>query len=185
MNNILEIQEKIIKYLSKKGIDVVIVDGGYLTWNYNIHYSKFSATLMIRKENYYDTDYNITYHVRGASIKRLYKRKTSTASSGFCLRIYKNFLEFKTIFDQIANDFKIDKDIRDQYCIELTRYYSRLHHKIELDITKNEFLININITGYDKNCKQEKYYCIKYRDNKYYLNSVSDYRKIFFESVEI
>ena len=175
MNNLKEIQEKIIKYFSKKGI-VLIQEYDNLVWNYNIHYSNFSTILRIRKDYYLDEFYLITYNVKGADI-RTYKKKTKSSSKNFCLIIYKNFMAFKKIFDENALELKIETDLKKNYCIELTRYYSRLHHKISIEVSNREPEININITGYDQRNRHETYYSIKYTNNKYYLISKSDYLK--------
>ena len=180
MNNLEEIQDKIIKYFSKKGINL-IKEYDNLIWNYNIHYSEFSSILRIRKDYYLDEFYLITYNVKGADITT-YKKKTKSSSKNFCLIIYKNFMAFQKIFDEKALELKIETDLKKNYCIELTRYYSRLHNKISIDVSEyipNE--ININITGYDQRNRHESYYCIKYMNNKYYLISKSDYIKKDFD----
>ena len=180
MNNILEIQEKIIKYLSKKGINLIKEFDNYLIWNYNVHYSEFSAILNIRKDYYLDEFHLITYRVKGTDITT-YKKKTKSSTKNFCLIIYKNFMAFKKIFDENALKLKIETDLKKNYCIELTRYYSRLHNKISIDVSDSDLIdtneITIKITGYDQRNRHEYYYSIKYTGNKYYLISKNDYTK--------
>ena len=174
VNNLKEIQDKIIKYFSKKGIILILNEYNNLIWNYKNHYSEFTTILYVQKE-FFDQYYTITYHVNGANI-RTYKKKTKSSSKNFCGIIYKNFINFQKIFDERALDKKNETDLKNIYCTELTRYYSRIHHKISIDIFKlstNE--IDISITGYNQKNRQENYYSIKYKDNKYYLYSKSDY----------
>jgi len=175
LNNLLETQEKIIKYFSKKGINIIINEYYNLVWNYKIHYSDFSVILYFQQKEYDDDFYTITYHVVGANI-RTYNKKTK-ASKNFCYTLHKNFLVFQKIFDEHANILKVDTDIKQDYCIELTRYYSRIHHKIIIDVSKRLDEIDINITGYDCKFKPETYYSIKYKNDKYYLMSKTDYTK--------
>lgn len=181
VNNLKEIQDKIIKYFSKKGINL-IKEYDNLVWNYNVHYSDFSTILRIRKDYYLDEFYLITYDVKGADITT-YKKKTKSSSKNFCLIIYKNFMAFQKNFDEKALEIKIETDLKKNYCIELTRYYSRLHHKVSIDVSDNREPneINIKITGYDQRNRPESYYSIKYTGNKYYLISKSDYIKKNFD----
>lgn len=185
MNNLLEIQNNIIKYFSKKGIDIIIDKYNNLVWNHKLHYSNFSVILYFEKE-YFDDFYTIRYHVCGASITYKKKLKTKTSSKNFCLTIYKNFLYIQKVFDEKAIELKIDTDIKHNYCIELTRYYSRLHHKIGIEVSQrsNENEIDIYITGYDRYFNHETFYSIKYKNNKYYLISKSDYIKKDFDKLK-
>ena len=174
-NNLSEIQQKIIKYFSKKNIEIIINEYNNLIWNYNSHYSNFSVILYCQQREYDDEFYTISYHVNGASIKTYNKR--TKATKNFCLTLYKNFLGFKKIFDENADKSKIDIDIKNKYCTELSRYYSRKHHKIGIEVSNDFDAINIYITGYDQKFKHEAYYSIKYKDDKYYLISKSNYIK--------
>ena len=168
----LEINNKLIEYLSKKGLEVYVVES-LLYWNYNIHDSNFKINLYI--ENRYD-NFTIIRYYSNTHLTNLHKKKTSTKNN-FCLSVYKNLLSIKVEFDKIAEETKIKNELKNKYCNELESYYSKKYDKVEIKTTEEDNYIGINI-----NCDYKSYYNIMYKNNKYYLKSKSMY---FDKQIEI
>ena len=173
MNNLseTEIKEKLIKYLSKKGITLISTYSN-LVWNYEPHYSKFIITLNFNHIE--DNKLVIRYHTNEYSLNGLSRKRTSITNI-FCNNVYKNLICMKSRLDVIANDCKYNIDSKNKYCTELEQHFSEIHKNgvyVSINDSRDHKIITIN--GRDS---FEKYstYQITYKDNKYYLNSKVSY----------
>lgn len=164
-----ELAEVIIKYLNKKGINLVFEDDS-LYWKYEKYYSKFSTELVFDKKDYYnDKYYNIIKYHNLAYYNGINKRRTSI-SDGFCLKIYKNLMWIKEKMDKSAEKEKIKIDTKTKYCTELETYYKKLYKYVRINVgIEDNNIIPIDITCSDKDTVV--YYSMFYKNNKYYLTS--------------
>ena len=164
----IEIKNKIIKYLNNKGIVITFNKSNDLIWNYEPHYSKFKIDLYF---NRIKSTYSIRYYVNYShyKLKNLKRRKTSI-SNGYCLKIYKNLIWLKEKLDIIATEIKKEADNKNKYCTELESYYFRKHKSVYIKTNiLSDDSININIDCYDED--KSTFYYIIYKNNKYYLIS--------------
>ena len=171
----LEVKQKLIKYLTKKGLNVELDIDEKIYWNYNVHYSTLKIKLDPEKDNY-DDDFFIIRYLTSIQLDGLYKKKTSTKNN-FCLAVYNNLLLIKEQFDKIAEYKKIETDLKNKYCNELEAYYKRKYDKVGITTKQTDDYVDISI-----NCDYGEYYNIIYKDNKYYLKSKSIY---FDKQIEI
>ena len=186
MNNLSEIKTKIVKYLSKKDINVDINANLNLEWKYSLHYSNFLVVLFVEKLEYEHDFYTISYHIQsGPGVRNSHRKRTKTSTANFCLNVYKILISFKKVFDEKSNEIKIETDLKNKYCLELKSYYLRFHDIVTIDVFNYSKNININITGYNASHKHEAYYSIIYTNNKYYLSYKTNYVKKSFDHLKI
>ena len=175
-----ETQDKIIKYLGKKGM-ILIIDGtGELIWNYKQHYKEFSVRLYLEKKNYSDEQPNLIRYYPSERIKGMNRKKT-TINSGCCLKIYKDLTWIKPKFDEIAEKDKIVIDNKTKYCTELELHYKKLYNYVSITTSKYDEIVNININCSNNN--NSVYYMITYKNNKYYLNRKTEYFNTPLETI--
>jgi len=172
MNNLSkdEINDKLIKYLSKKGINITL-DYNNMVWNYEPHYSKFKITIYPERSD--DDKLIIRYYTNHYNLDGLKRRRTSITNS-FCNSVYKNLIWIKEKLDVIANDVKYKTDTKNKYCSELEEHYKTIHKNVTVSINENTDSKNIVISGQDTFEKYSNYY-ITYKDNRYYMNNKVSY----------
>lgn len=160
-----EIKIKIINYLSKKGLNVMLDKyGDDIVWNYNILYSEFNTRLSFYSKKLYsenEKDFYIDYY------SNAHKLKKTVLSGNYCLRIYKKLLIIKEELDKIAEKNKNFIDTKNKYCTELESYFKSKHQSVDISTYIETNSISIIINCYDPNVRT--YYRIRYMNNKYYL----------------
>ena len=117
-----EIKNKILKYLNKKGIDIIL-DNNRLIWNYNIHYSKFVVQLYFQSIDRDKGHYSITYS-SSYSIQGIRRRKNSTVRN-YCIDIYRNLSYFQGELNKRAEVIKNEIDNKNKYCLEIESHYKK------------------------------------------------------------
>jgi hypothetical protein len=175
----IEIKNKIVTYLGKKGITITMTEHGNLFWYYKKYYSDFTIRLLLERKKWNDENINlIKYSVNEFSIRGISRRKTSI-NDGFCLSLYKNLIWIQQQLDTIAENTKIKTDDKIKYCTELEMYYKKIHNNVNISVSKgSNNTYNISISGYN-NHNNSVYYTMTYSDNKYYL----DYRSENLEKI--
>ena len=162
----IEIQEKIVKYLKGKDIDITLTNSGGL-WCYKKDYNEFRVTLDVTYNN--DDKFIIRYYIN-YSIEGIRRRRT-IASGNFCLKMFTNLMWIKKHLDIIADDNKIKIDTKNKYCTELEMYYKKMYKNVQISINKqSDSNYNISINGYDDKGGNTSY-SITLSNNKYYLDN--------------
>ena len=159
----IDFKNKLIKYLSSKGIEISISETGVLSWYYEPFYSKYLIKLHF-EEKY--GKYLITYSVN-EYMKGINRRKT-TVNTGFCTKVFNNLIHFKEELDKLAEIERETIDTKTKYCTELESYYKRTYEKVEISTRIQKARIDIGINCYD-GFKHKASYSIYYDRNKYYL----------------
>jgi hypothetical protein len=163
----VEIKNKLIKYLSNKGIQVSISQTHELTWYYEPFYSKYIIRLHIEeKYGKYIIQYSVNEYIKGIN------RRKTTVNDGFCNKVYNNLIHFKGELDKLAEIERDAIDTKTKYCTELEKYYKKLYERVDITtrtVKQNHGIyVGINISCYD-GYKQSAAYSIYFDRNKYYL----------------
>lgn len=158
---------RIIKNLSKKGLEFKVEDGD-LYWIYKKYYSDFYVKLIIFDD--YDDSY-IRY-VPSSYVCRMSVKKTSVKYSYCYTKIYEDLMFAKETFDKQAHNTKLSFDIKNTYCNEIEKYYKRKYDKVKVSATQYRNInVSIRVMCSNKDYTESNNFNITYKNNRYKLES--------------
>lgn len=177
-----EIKDKLLKYLNKKGIEIIL-NNDRLIWNYENNYSKFKIELNFETIKYKEEEYySITYYCSSNTgwyldVKR---RKTSTLGN-YCLNVYKTLIYIKIESDKKSELVKTETDNKNKYCLEIEAHYKKIHNRVNVTTYEYSDYVSINVHCYD-NYKPTDYNILYDKTkNKYFLeNKTENLSKEYF-----